>query len=48
MLAFLVLICSHLALLGRAAVLVDFQVAQPPAVPQDTQQCTVQILQLEI
>ncbi|KAJ6463356.1 peptide N-acetyl-beta-D-glucosaminyl asparaginase amidase A-domain-containing protein [Mycena sanguinolenta] len=28
-----------------AAVLVDFQVAQPPPVPQDAKQCTVQILQ---
>ncbi|KAJ7273717.1 peptide N-acetyl-beta-D-glucosaminyl asparaginase amidase A-domain-containing protein [Mycena haematopus] len=28
-----------------AAVLVDFQVAQPPPVPQDTKQCTIQILQ---
>ncbi|KAF7373470.1 Peptide-N4-(N-acetyl-beta-glucosaminyl)asparagine amidase A [Mycena sanguinolenta] len=27
------------------AVLVDFQVAQPPPVPQDAKQCTVQILQ---
>ncbi|KAJ6630806.1 peptide-N4-(N-acetyl-beta-glucosaminyl)asparagine amidase A [Mycena sp. CBHHK59/15] len=27
------------------AVLVDFQVAQPPPVPQDTKQCTIQILQ---
>ncbi|KAI0748346.1 peptide N-acetyl-beta-D-glucosaminyl asparaginase amidase A-domain-containing protein [Daedaleopsis nitida] len=29
----------------RAAVLVDFQVAQPPPLPQDAKQCTVQILQ---
>lgn len=28
-----------------AAVLVDFQVAQPPPVPQDAKQCTIQILQ---
>jgi len=28
-----------------AAVLVDFQVAQPPPVPQDAEQCTIQILQ---
>ncbi|KAJ7285831.1 peptide N-acetyl-beta-D-glucosaminyl asparaginase amidase A-domain-containing protein [Mycena rebaudengoi] len=28
-----------------AAVLVDFQVAQPPPVPQDARQCTIQILQ---
>ncbi|KAJ7485270.1 peptide N-acetyl-beta-D-glucosaminyl asparaginase amidase A-domain-containing protein [Mycena latifolia] len=27
------------------AVLVDFQVAQPPPVPQDAEQCTIQILQ---
>ncbi|KAF7294928.1 Peptide-N4-(N-acetyl-beta-glucosaminyl)asparagine amidase A [Mycena indigotica] len=27
------------------AVLVDFQVAQPPPVPQDAKQCTIQILQ---
>ncbi|KAI0647264.1 peptide N-acetyl-beta-D-glucosaminyl asparaginase amidase A-domain-containing protein [Trametes meyenii] len=29
----------------RAAVLVDFQVAQPPPLPEDAKQCTVQILQ---
>ncbi|TBU49086.1 peptide N-acetyl-beta-D-glucosaminyl asparaginase amidase A-domain-containing protein [Dichomitus squalens] len=29
----------------RAAVLVDFQVAQPPPLPKDAKQCTVQILQ---
>lgn len=29
----------------RATVLVDFQVAQPPPLPQDAKQCTVQILQ---
>ncbi|KAJ7905495.1 peptide N-acetyl-beta-D-glucosaminyl asparaginase amidase A-domain-containing protein [Mycena olivaceomarginata] len=28
-----------------AAVLVDFQVAQPPPVPQDAKQCTIQVLQ---
>ncbi|KAJ7464627.1 peptide N-acetyl-beta-D-glucosaminyl asparaginase amidase A-domain-containing protein [Mycena latifolia] len=28
-----------------SAVLVDFQVAQPPPVPQDAKQCTIQILQ---
>ncbi|KAJ6596897.1 peptide N-acetyl-beta-D-glucosaminyl asparaginase amidase A-domain-containing protein [Mycena vulgaris] len=28
-----------------SAVLVDFQVAQPPPVPQDAEQCTIQILQ---
>ncbi|KAI0724017.1 peptide N-acetyl-beta-D-glucosaminyl asparaginase amidase A-domain-containing protein [Cerioporus squamosus] len=33
------------ALVVRAAVLVDFQVAQPPPLPQDAQQCTIQILQ---
>ncbi|KAF9454494.1 hypothetical protein P691DRAFT_655993 [Macrolepiota fuliginosa MF-IS2] len=30
---------------ARAARLVDFQVAQPPPVPQDAKQCTIQILQ---
>ncbi|KAK7467151.1 hypothetical protein VKT23_004210, partial [Stygiomarasmius scandens] len=36
-----------LALLSlcRAAVLVDFQVAQPPPVPQDAKQCTIQIFE---
>lgn len=29
----------------RAARLVDFQVAQPPPVPQDAKQCTIQVLQ---
>ncbi|KAI8989648.1 peptide N-acetyl-beta-D-glucosaminyl asparaginase amidase A-domain-containing protein [Trametes punicea] len=29
----------------RGAVLVDFQVAQPPPLPQDAKQCTIQILQ---
>ncbi|PFH54353.1 hypothetical protein AMATHDRAFT_53284, partial [Amanita thiersii Skay4041] len=33
------------AVLVRCAVLVDFQVAQPPPVPQDATQCTIQILQ---
>ncbi|KAH9901591.1 peptide N-acetyl-beta-D-glucosaminyl asparaginase amidase A-domain-containing protein [Cubamyces lactineus] len=33
------------ALFVRAAVLVDFQVAQPPPLPQDAKQCTIQILQ---
>lgn len=28
-----------------AAVLVDFQVAQPPPLPQDAKQCTVRILE---
>ena len=32
----------------QAAVLVDFQVAQPPPLPQDAKQCTVQILQYVI
>ncbi|RDB21368.1 Peptide-N4-(N-acetyl-beta-glucosaminyl)asparagine amidase A [Hypsizygus marmoreus] len=31
-------------LLARGAVLVDFQVAQPPPVPRDATQCTIQIL----
>ncbi|KAF9005653.1 peptide N-acetyl-beta-D-glucosaminyl asparaginase amidase A-domain-containing protein [Cyathus striatus] len=34
-----------LASLTRAAVLIDFQVAQPPPVPKDAKQCTIQILQ---
>jgi len=34
-----------LTLLSRAAVLIDFQVAQPPPLPADAQQCTIQILQ---
>ncbi|KAI0780713.1 peptide N-acetyl-beta-D-glucosaminyl asparaginase amidase A-domain-containing protein [Trametes elegans] len=38
-----VLMLASLAV--RAAVLVDFQVAQPPPLPQDAKQCTVQILQ---
>ncbi|KAJ7219276.1 peptide N-acetyl-beta-D-glucosaminyl asparaginase amidase A-domain-containing protein [Mycena pura] len=33
------------ALSPGKAVLVDFQVAQPPPVPQDAKQCTIQILQ---
>ncbi|CCM04580.1 uncharacterized protein FIBRA_06761 [Fibroporia radiculosa] len=33
------------ASVSRAEVLVDFQVAEPPPVPQDTQQCTIQILE---
>ena len=28
-----------------SSVLVDFQVAQPPPVPKDTQQCTIEIFQ---
>ncbi|KAF5346319.1 hypothetical protein D9758_011533 [Tetrapyrgos nigripes] len=31
--------------LSRAAVLVDFQVAQPPPVPQDAKQCTIQVFE---
>lgn len=34
-----------LAIFSNAAVLVDFQVANPPPVPQGTKQCTIQILQ---
>lgn len=30
---------------ANAAVLVDFQVAQPPPLPQDAKQCTVKILE---
>jgi hypothetical protein len=30
---------------SHAARLVDFQVAQPPPLPRDAKQCTVQILQ---
>ncbi|KAG6814345.1 hypothetical protein H0H92_010930 [Tricholoma furcatifolium] len=30
---------------GQGAALVDFQVAQPPPVPQDAKQCTIQVLQ---
>lgn len=39
------LLVLSVALLSKAAALVDFQVAQPPPVPQDAQQCTIQILQ---
>ncbi|KAJ7063314.1 peptide N-acetyl-beta-D-glucosaminyl asparaginase amidase A-domain-containing protein [Mycena amicta] len=39
----LFLLCA--LLYSANAVLVDFQVAQPPPVPQDTKQCTIQILQ---
>ena len=35
------------ALTVRAVLLVDFQVAQPPPLPQDAQQCTIQILQYD-
>ena len=31
--------------LAKSAVLVDFQVAQPPPLPQDAKQCTVNILE---
>jgi len=31
--------------LSASNVLVDFQVAQPPPVPKDTKQCTIEILQ---
>ena len=31
--------------LSVSSVLVDFQVAQPPPVPEDTQQCTIEIFQ---
>ena len=31
--------------LAKSAVLVDFQVAQPPPLPQDAKQCTVKILE---
>lgn len=34
-----------LALYAGAQPLVDFQVAQPPPLPQDAKQCTIQILQ---
>lgn len=34
-----------LASVSRSAVLVDFQVAQPPPLPQDAEQCTIQILE---
>ena len=34
-----------LTLVSHAVVLVDFQVAQPPPLPADAQQCTVPILQ---
>ena len=33
------------ATFGQAARLVDFQVAQPPPLPNDAKQCTVQILE---
>ncbi|KAL0946894.1 hypothetical protein HGRIS_013058 [Hohenbuehelia grisea] len=33
-----------LSVASQGAVLVDFQVAQPPPVPQDAKQCTVQVL----
>jgi hypothetical protein len=34
-----------LLVLSRAAVLVDFQVAQPPPLPKNAKQCTVKILE---
>ncbi len=34
--------------LATASVLVDFQVAQPPPVPKNTKQCTIQILQYAV
>ncbi|KAJ7632622.1 peptide N-acetyl-beta-D-glucosaminyl asparaginase amidase A-domain-containing protein [Roridomyces roridus] len=40
-----ILTALFLAAQAQAAVLVDFQVAQPPIVPHDAKQCTVQILQ---
>ncbi|KAG7092459.1 hypothetical protein E1B28_008812 [Marasmius oreades] len=36
---------SNLAWLSYGARLVDFQVAQPPVVPQDAKECTVKVLQ---
>lgn len=30
---------------SRGAALVDFQVAQPPIVPHNAKQCTIQVLQ---
>ncbi|KDR81615.1 hypothetical protein GALMADRAFT_59305 [Galerina marginata CBS 339.88] len=38
------LVAFIFAWLANAAVLVDFQVAQPPPVPKDAKQCTVQVL----
>ncbi|KAF8654060.1 hypothetical protein AX16_003594 [Volvariella volvacea WC 439] len=35
----------YFALVGRASILIDFQVAQPPPAPADAKQCTIQILQ---
>ncbi|KAK0228539.1 peptide N-acetyl-beta-D-glucosaminyl asparaginase amidase A-domain-containing protein [Armillaria fumosa] len=39
------LLLVSLTAVARAAVLVDFQVSQPPIVPSDVKQCTVQVLQ---
>lgn len=39
------LLLVSLTAVARAAVLVDFQVAQPPVVPSNVKQCTVQVLQ---
>ncbi|KAG6890692.1 hypothetical protein C0995_005065 [Termitomyces sp. Mi166 len=36
---------SQIFVLVQSAVLVDFQVAQPPPVPTDAKQCTIQVLQ---
>ncbi|KAF8163305.1 peptide N-acetyl-beta-D-glucosaminyl asparaginase amidase A-domain-containing protein [Crassisporium funariophilum] len=41
----IVLVTFAYAWFSRATVLVDFQVAQPPPVPKNAKQCTVQILQ---
>ncbi|KAF9264680.1 hypothetical protein L218DRAFT_1024885 [Marasmius fiardii PR-910] len=38
-------VLSNLTLLCYGARLVDFQVAQPPVVPQDAKECTVKVLQ---
>ncbi|PPQ93318.1 hypothetical protein CVT25_014447 [Psilocybe cyanescens] len=43
-LSYLLFVAAY-AWLSSAAVLVDFQVAQPPPVPKDAKQCTIQILQ---
>lgn len=45
----ILLLASSLLLvaLSRAAVLVDFQVAQPPPLPSDAKQCTLHILERE-
>ncbi|KAF8964688.1 peptide N-acetyl-beta-D-glucosaminyl asparaginase amidase A-domain-containing protein [Flammula alnicola] len=43
--SFFFLAVLYLVGLSNATVLVDFQVAQPPPVPKDAKQCTIQILQ---